>query len=302
MRSKYSLSPISTLEWEGIDITSFVEQQQTENIDWKTVHSFGNEWTKFHSFSEEEIENIGGEYFDIVDCDNIRDYYVLDVGCGTGRWSKYVSKRVGFVEAVDPSDAVFAAARLLKGEKNVRITQAEADNLPFEDETFDFVFSLGVLHHVPDTSKALISCVKKLKTGGNFLVYLYYSLDNRGPLYRFIFKLSNLLRDIISNLPQRIKAVVCDVLAVVIYLPLIALVRLFRFVFPKKKWYTYLPLAFYIDKTFNVIRSDTLDRFGTPLEHRFSKEEIRKMMEEAGLENIIFSENAPYWHAKGQKK
>ena len=51
----------------------------------------------------------------------------------------------------------------------------------------------------------------------------------------------------------------------------------------------------------NIIRNDALDRFGTPLEKRFSKKQIHEMMEEAGLDDIIFSPNEPYWHAIGKK-
>jgi hypothetical protein len=60
-------------------------------------------------------------------------------------------------------------------------------------------------------------------------------------------------------------------------------------------------LSAYHNKSFFVIRNDALDRFGTPLEQRFSKIEIKQMMEKAGLTNIIFSNNMPYWHAVGQK-
>jgi hypothetical protein len=50
------------------------------------------------------------------------------------------------------------------------------------------------------------------------------------------------------------------------------------------------------------MKNDALDRFGTPLEQRFSKTEIVRMMECCGLKNIIVSEKEPYWHAIGQKR
>ena len=63
-----------------------------------------------------------------------------------------------------------------------------------------------------------------------------------------------------------------------------------------------MPLSYYIGKSINVIRNDALDRFGTPLEQRFSKKEIEEMLINAGLEDIVFSERAPYWHVLGKKK
>ena len=62
------------------------------------------------------------------------------------------------------------------------------------------------------------------------------------------------------------------------------------------------PLSSYRDCGFYVIRTDALDRFGTRLEQRFTKTEIKIMMESAGLENIRFSEGIPFWCAVGYAK
>ena len=148
-----------------------------ENIDLTTVQSFGEEWQAFHRFDDAEIKKIGDTYFDIITPGMVgSDKIAADFGCGTGRWSKYFHTRVGAVAAIDPSEAVLAAAQLLNGVSNVHLYKASIDKLPFADDYFDLGFSLGVLHHIPDTSKALAACVKKIKPGGHFLVYLYYSL------------------------------------------------------------------------------------------------------------------------------
>lgn len=271
------------------------------NLDAKTVASFGEEWGKFASFTDEEITNAGNQYFDIVDGRHINAASrVLDVGCGTGRWSKYISSKVQWVEAIDPSDAVFSAAKLLSSTPNVRITKASADNIPFPDNSFDLVFSLGVLHHIPDTQLAMQHCVSKVKPGGFFLVYLYYALDNRTVLYKFLFWMSNLLRMLISNFPSALKKFICDAMAVLVYLPLVLLSRLFLTIGAKGLAHA-VPLSYYADKSFNIIRNDSLDRFGTPLEQRFTKDEIVTMMKNSGLSEINFSNGAPYWHAIGRK-
>ncbi len=283
-------------------IYSFIEKKEGSNIDWVTVESFGDEWLKFNNFEDTEIDYIGNEYFDIISEQMLnKDSLALDVGCGTGRWTKYVSKRAKFVEAIDPSKAVLSAAQLLKSCDNVRITQAEVSSLPFADESFDFVFSLGVLHHIPDTQRAIADCVKKVKKGGYFMVFLYYSLDSRGFFYKSLFHLSTLFRIIISRLPSKLKLLVCDIIAFTVYVPLISFTRVVKKLFPNKEWYKKLPLSVYANFSLSVIRNDALDRFGTPLEQRFSKEEIEKMMLACGLEQIIFSDGHPYWHAVGHK-
>lgn len=298
----FSIKPLQYIKHKSFEVASFISNQSKENIDWDTVESFGEEWTKFSQFSEEEIRSVGGEYFDIIPEDFLnKNCNVLDVGCGSGRWSKYLAKSVGSIEAIDPSKAVFVAKELLLENKNVRVSQSSVDRIPFKDNSFDFVFSLGVLHHIPDTGDAMKKCVAKLKTGGLFLVYLYYKVDILPLHLRMLFYTSNLFRNIIYRMPYFLKKIVCDLIACLIYIPLSYFAKLLETLFPNKEWYRNIPLWYYRNKSFNVIRNDALDRFGTPLEQRFSKEEVRTMMESANLGNIQFSNNSPYWHAIGQK-
>ena len=230
------------------------------------------------------------------------DSQVLDVGCGSGRWTRYLAMRAGFIEAVDPSRSVLSAQGFLADLENVRLTQAGVDELPFADNSFDFVFSLGVLHHIPDTKAAMHRCVEKLKPGGYFLVYLYYNLDNRSRLFRALFEFSALLRRVVARLPRTAEQVVCEVIAFSVYLPTVTIVRLLRRVPRLGSLAMRLPLVYYWDKSLRIIRNDALDRFGTPLEQRFSREEIRSMMLQCGLEKILFSEQAPFWPAVGRKR
>ena len=303
MKINYNQNPVSYLKTNNGKIASFVNKSNAaQNIDWKTVDSFGDEWTKFDSFNDEEIEEIGKEYFDIVDSKMLnKSMTALDVGCGTGRWSRYVIPRAGFVEAIDPSHAVIAAQSLIGQFDNVRITQAEVSHIPFPDESFDFVFSLGVLHHIPDTSQAMKDAVSKLKKGGYFLVYLYYAFDDRGFIFKSLFHFSNVLRRVVNKLPQKPKAFVCDILALFIYLPLVGFAKTLKLFFPNSEIWQKIPLSAYHNKSFKIMRNDSLDRFGTPLEQRFTQSEITDMMKDSGLVDIVFSKNVAYWHAVGKK-
>jgi SAM-dependent methyltransferase len=272
-----------------------------KNIDKKVVQGFGEEWTKFNEFSEQDIRLAGSKYFDIIDENMVnKQTYGIDIGCGTGRWSKFLSQRAGFIEAVDPSNAIFGAAKVLADVDNVRLVKASVDTLPFNDNTFDFGMSVGVLHHIPDTQQAMKDCVKKIKPGGFFYTYLYYNLENRGWFFAILFRLGNALRKIVCKLPPKLKRWVCDFLAVILYLPFVSLARLFNF-FGMQKIALGIPLSDYADKSFFILRNDALDRFGTALEQRFSKTEVIALMQNAGLSNITVSENVPFYHSVGQK-
>jgi SAM-dependent methyltransferase len=273
------------------------------NIDETTVRSFGEEWKAFHEFDENELNRIGDQYFDIVTQAMYgKDKIVADFGCGTGRWTKYFAHKAGAIAAIDPSDAIFTAAAVLEKTDNALLYKASIDNLPFPDNYFDFGFSLGVLHHIPDTPMAMDACVKKIRPGGYFLVYLYYNFDNRGMLFRFIYKMSNLIRLVVSKLPGKLKRFTCNILAVILYVPFVGLCRFLRMIGVPDRIRQKVPLQIYEGASFYIIRNDALDRFGTPLEQRFTKKEITVMMENAGLTEIVFSPHAPYWHAVGKKK
>lgn len=297
----YNREPIRTIASGQQQLVSFVDSASL-NSDADTVHSFGDEWEKFDTFDEAELKTAGDQYFDIVTPEMLgTTCEALDIGCGSGRWSRYLAPRVKHIEAIDPSDAIHTAAAFTKNCGNVRITQAGYGCIPFPENSFDFVFSLGVVHHVPDTAGAIREAANMVKPGGHLLLYIYYSLDNRGFMYKALFHASALLRRIVSAMPRGLKFFTCDVLAVVLYLPFVSLSRFLRFLSPKGNSWKKIPLAYYADKTWRIIRNDALDRFGTPLEQRFSKKEIETMLQQGGMRNIRFSEQAPYWHVIAQK-
>ncbi|MBS1734687.1 MAG: class I SAM-dependent methyltransferase [Bacteroidetes bacterium] len=300
MKAAYNTDPIKYIKATNRDIAIF--STEGENIDAEVVESFGDEWLKFHDFSDEIIHDIAKEYFDLLN-DTIvnKTTYAIDIGCGTGRWTKYLTEKVGFVEAIDPSNAIIAADKLLGKTENVRLSKASTETIPFADETFDFAMSVGVLHHIPDTQQAMKDCVRKVKKGGYFYCYLYHNLETRGWWFKTLYWLSNQLRKVVCKLPSKLKRFVCDVLAIVIYMPLVLWVR-FLVLIGLRKIAVKMPLSAYNNKSFFVIRNDALDKFGTRLEQRFSKKQVETMMQQCGLEEIVISPLSPFYHAIGRKK
>ena len=163
----------------------------------------------------------------------------------------------------------------------------------------DFGYCLGVLHHVTDTEGALLDCAKLLKSKAPILLYLYYNFENRPMWFKFIWKCSDLIRRLIANLPFKIKKFICEIIAGVVYWPL---ARLAYFAEKVGVRYAHIPLADYRRKPFYQMRNDSLDRFGTKLEKRFSQAQIKKMLLKAGFDRIEFSDQTPYWCCVAYKR
>ena len=101
------------------------------------------------------------------------------MGCGSGRWARLVAPRVGLLHCIDPSCALDVARNTLKEHSNIIFHRASVSEQILRVGSQDFGYSLGVLHHIPDTYSAICSCVALLKPGAPFLLYLYYNFDNR---------------------------------------------------------------------------------------------------------------------------
>ena len=272
------------------------------NADNTVVEAFGQEWSKFDQNKADpaELRTIFDLYFAIFPWNQLsRDAVGFDLGCGSGRWAYFVAPRIGRLYCIDASAVALQVAQTkLHSYSNCEFCCASVESIPLSDNSADFGYSLGVLHHVPDTFGGIEACVRKLKSGAPFLLYLYYAFDNRPWWFRLIWRVSDLVRRLISRLPFAIKSLVCDVIAAMVYWPLARIAKVLE---KRGLPVDAMPLAPYRDRSLYVMRTDALDRFGTRLEQRFTKAQISEMMRKAGLERIRFSET-PCWCAVGYKK
>ena len=199
------------------------------NLDFPTVASFGDEWQRFdqQGMTPGEAERVFGDYFAIFPWDLLPpNAEWFDMGCGSGRWARFVAPRVGLLHCIDPSSALAVAVSTLADQPNVQFHQASVAASSLLPNSQDFGYSLGVLHHVPDTAAAIRSCAELLKPGAPLLLYLYYAFDNRPRWFRWLWSLSNIARLLIRRLPPRPKQLVTDLIALTVYWPLSRLASL----------------------------------------------------------------------------
>ena len=276
--------------------------KQKNNIDNKVVSDFGKEWKAFNhqDMDKSLLFSAFDAYFHIFPLNDLSNSEGFDMGCGSGRWAKFVAPNVKKLNCIEPSQAALDQAKKNLAEYDNCFTEcAGVDNNSIKDESQDFGYCLGVLHHIPNTALALESCSTKLKKGAPFLLYLYYRFDNKPIFYKALFHISNFFRLIICKLPFFLKLLISQLIAVFIYLPLS------RFALICENLginVSNFPLSWYRNQPFYILRTDAHDKFATRLEQRFTKDEITNMMLEAGFINLTFSERAPFWTVLGYKK
>ena len=142
-----------------------------------TAEKFGWQWQHFNQF-EAGYENQFLAWIAPITREFFKDKVVLEGGCGKGRHTQLAAQfGARDVIGIDLSDAVetaFAATRELP---NAHIVQADIYNLPFA-RVFDYAFSIGVLHHLPDPRAGFQSLTSKVKPGGYMSAWVYGAENN----------------------------------------------------------------------------------------------------------------------------
>ena len=273
---------------------------ETSNIDNEVVDHFGKEWSRYNYFGGIASSALDEQFAAYVKPINFEEFdgetsIAADFGAGSGRWTERLEPYFNKIYAVEPSSAAIKVMneKFLGMEKiEVLHENVEVNSIP--ENSLDLAISLGVLHHIPNTRKAIADLSLKIKPGGTFLCYLYYKIDSKPMHYRLIFSLVNASRFLISRMPHRIRMMLARLIAISVYLPL---ARLSRLLIRRGKNVSNIPLHHYAEMPFVMLENDALDRFGTRLEQRFNKEEIIEMLIDADFDisTLNFSPAEPYW-------
>src|SRR5713101_208148 len=185
----------------GLSSASIGVADRNQKLQLKTAESFGFEWTHFSEMYPEWETNFRDYMFPCT-AESFRDKRILDAGCGIGRHAYYAAHYGAEVWAVDISDAVEVAARNTQG-TGAYVIQADLNHLPFREESFDLVYSMGVLHHLPEPETAFRYLLRFVKPGGEFRMFLYWAPE-RQPLKRLLLKAVSVLRKLTVRMPHRL--------------------------------------------------------------------------------------------------
>jgi uncharacterized protein YbaR (Trm112 family) len=243
------------------------------------VDTFSFEWNRFHDVqidilnaTDESEKTFQGKtgWFPA----DLAVKRILDVGVGAGRFAEVVSRWGGEVVGVDLSFAVEAAYENVGKRENVHIVQANLFRLPFLEGTFDAMYSLGVLHHTPDTKKAFDAVVPYMKPGGEFAVFLY--------AYGHYSYFSDIWRKVTTRVPYKLIYYLTSLSVPLIYiykLPFIGLALRLLF-----------PMSQHANPRWRWL--DTFDWYTPKYQHKHTWPEVYRWYIQNGLEDIYLMEES----------
>jgi SAM-dependent methyltransferase len=245
----------------------------------RTFASFGFEWNNFDEVRDEDAE-FARVYFRDVDLGSLEGQCGLDAGCGKGRYTRFLAEHLDAVAALDGSSAVEAAARNLARFPSVLVVKSDLRSAPFAPESFDFISSLGVLHHLDDPQAGFDRLVTYLAPGGRILVYLYSRPERLGVRAAGL-RLAAALRAVTVRLPHRVLKAVSVPIAVLLYVGVVM-----PGAFGDRRGFaplSGLPMDTYRGKPLRSLTLDTFDRLSAPVEHRFVWRDLAPWFDRAGL-------------------
>lgn len=260
----------------------------------ETVSDFDKQWTTFQRqkgfYADEDL--FFSYFKDLLSKDDLRDKIVAEIGCGNGRFIKIISHYVRKIVGFEPSGAVEVAKKYCNNCSNVSFYKKDVYNIEEQNE-FDSVFCLGVLHHLPRPSQALEKMATMLKPNG--LVYIWvYGKENNG-LYLAIFK--PLMR-ITSRFPHHLLNIVSFCLAIILRLYIIIVHILIFFPWPMKAYV--LNVLKKLD--FFSLKLVIYDQLNPKIGNYYSKEEICNLVKSAGFKNIeTYHRHGYSWSIKARR-
>jgi SAM-dependent methyltransferase/uncharacterized protein YbaR (Trm112 family) len=263
----------------------------------RTMRSFGYEWRYFSDFRPEGEANFNW-YFAAYPLESLHGKVLLDVGCGKGRHIFFAARHAQKVIGVDLSPAVDAAFDNAGHLDNVYIVQGDLFHLPLRAQNFDMVYSLGVLHHLPEPEAGFREILRYGKPGADVLVYLYWSLNDEPLWKKHLLKAVGTVRRITTRLPFPLLRTFSWCVAVGCEVVFVAPYRMLR----NTRWKgsaEMLPLKLYADFPFRLLYQDQFDRFSAPIENRYDREQVEGWLTRSGVKNWEIMRGSG-WRALGK--
>jgi SAM-dependent methyltransferase/uncharacterized protein YbaR (Trm112 family) len=265
-----------------------------EELKKKTSESFGFQWNAFPVIRREHEQNFLN-YIDPIRPSFFRRKLVLDAGCGFGRHTYFSAKWGAEVVGFDLSDSVEAAYKNCGRMPRVHIVQGDIYNPPFR-RGFDFVMSIGVLHHLPRPKLGFLRLVALAKRDGDVFVWLY---GREGRWFK-IHVVEGMIRKATTRMPHRLLYYLCYVPASVYH----GSNMLYNFLnrHGASGIARYLPFRGWARFEFKSKHQDAFDLLATPVNNYYTREEVLRWGRDAKLRGVrVTSMEGKSWRLFGRK-
>jgi len=258
----------------------------------ETMERFGYEWTQFPEYECDNFQT----FVQPLPSDFFEGKLGLDVGCGAGRHARQASQLGAEIVAVDLSQAVDSAFKNTSNNIRVHVIQADVYHLPFSRGIFDFIYSLGVLHHLPEPEKAYHALPPYLKSGGALFVWLYAHSTRK----EFLEWLRYVAQKM-SNKGIRHMAWLCNLVDYGIAVNLYRMLRAVPGLGDAAERAAPLRVREYARHGYSVSYTDWYDRLSAPVTNYYREDELRGWLARSGLSNTrLLPEGDSWWWLYGE--
>ncbi len=264
----------------------------------RTIRSFSYEWKNFPKLYKEYKDQFL-DWIYPIESDFFRNKLVLDAGCGLGRHAYYAAEFGAEVVGLDISEAVEVAHENTRSFSKVHIVRGDIYYPPLR-KRFDFVYSIGVIHHLPNPEKGFRTVLDLVKNGGSIFVWVYGRENNL-----FMTRVVEPLRRITTRLPLAMLDALCYPATLILHITTklysklnrAELTRNLSQILPYRQYFLQIS-----DFCFEHKLSIVFDFLSVPLCHYYSKEEFEAWFKRMGLKEIVISwRNKNSWRGWGKK-
>lgn len=260
----------------------------TTSLKRATQRSFGYQWTQFADMVEAHREHFL-TYIAPIDPSFFKGKFGLDAACGFGRHLFYAREFGARMVGVDFSDAIRSAKTILGSQAGASLVKADIYQLPFRCESFDFIYCLGALHHLPDPETGFQSLLPYLKKDGAVFIWVYSK--KRWIVNRML----EAVRCITTRLPLPLLKYICW---------LLAFIDFYLFIYPYRlssslrqrgvKIWAPPRVRLYAKFPFRVCHADWFDRLAAPIRFYYDGTDLRRWAIHAGLRDVIITQTGEY--------
>ena len=264
----------------------------------RTRDSFGYQWTVFHEMAVDFRDNFLF-YISPLQEAFFKGKIGLDLGCGFGR-HVYNSAQLGAeMVGVDLSEAIESTRRNTRDLPNVHLVQADVYRLPFRPGVFDFAYSIGVLHHLPDPERGFRCLIPVVKPGGSLFIWVY---SKSRAIANFLLEL---VRAVTTRLPRRLQKTLSWIAAVIDWGAFVVPYRIASRVPGVRNLARRLPLprlTVYAQYPFQVVYADWFDRLAAPIRFYYDDRDLTGWLSRASLTHTLISPTGLFgWRAYGER-